>query len=226
MKQTKVLLTLACALLLVAASVMGTMAYLTSTATVENTFTVGNVTLGGDQEAGLDEALVNEKGQPIKNDTDKTVVDLKDAPRVTGNDYKLQPGHTYTKDPTIHVGDNSDDCYLFVKVENGIAAIEDSTNNIAAQMAAKGWKALGESYANIYVYVGTAAGATAPLAVSAGTDVPVFGQFKVADTVTNDALKTYASAEIKVTAYAVQVDGFESKTATQIWYDVFDTSNT
>lgn len=227
MKQTKVLLTLACALLLVAASVMGTMAYLTATSEVKNTFTVGKVTLGnGEVEKGLDEALVNEKGQPIKNDTDKTVVDLKDAPRVTGNDYKLQPGHTYTKDPTIHVGDNSDDCYLFVKVENGIAAIEDSTNNIAAQMAAKGWKALGESYANIYVYVGTAAGATAPLAVSAGTDVPVFGQFKVADTVTNDALKTYASAEIKVTAYAVQVDGFESKTATQIWDAVFATSNT
>lgn len=221
MKKTKALLTLACAVLLVAASVMGTMAYLTSTASVNNTFTVGNVKLGGDNEAGLDEALVNENGQPIDNDTDKNVVEKANAPRVTENDYKLQPGHTYVKDPTIHVADDSDNCFLFVKVENGISAIEDSTNNIAAQMAAKGWKALGEGYANIYVYVGTDEGATNPLAVSAGADVTVFDQFKVAGTVTNDTLKDYASKEIKVTAYAVQVDGFESKTAVEIWNAAF-----
>ena len=39
----KPLLTLCCALLLVAAGVFGTLAYLTGTDTVNNTFTVGNV---------------------------------------------------------------------------------------------------------------------------------------------------------------------------------------
>lgn len=224
MKKSKVVLTLACAVLLVAASVMGTLAYLTDTHSVTNTFTVGNVKLGGDNEAGLDEALVNEKGQPIDNDTDKNVVEKANAPRVTENDYKLQPGHTYTKDPTIHVADDSDDCFLFVKVENGIATIEDSTNNIDAQMAAKGWKALGTDYANIYVYVGTAEGATNPLAVSKGADVVVFEQFKVADSVTD--LSSYSSTNIKVTAYAVQTDGFTTSAAAQIWDAAFATVST
>lgn len=224
MKKTKVLLIMACAVLLVAASVMGTLAYLTSTASVNNIFTVGNVKLGDNNEAGLDEAKTNVEGQPLDK-SGKVLESVTGAARVTANQYKLQPGHTYTKDPTIHVADNSDDCYLFVKVENGISAIEDSTNNIAAQMAAKGWKALGEGYANIYVYVGTAAGATNPLAVNAGADVVVFEQFKVGDSVTNDTLKSYAGAKIAVTAYAVQVDGFESKTATEIWNTAFNTSN-
>lgn len=224
MKKTKVVLALVCAVLLVGASVMGTLAYLTSTATVTNTFTVGNVKLGNKNEAGLDEALVNENGQPIDNATDKNVVDKDQAPRVTANTYKLQPGHTYTKDPTIHVADDSDDCYLFVKVENGIAAIEAKTEsgvytNIADQMAAKGWKALGNSYADIYVYVGTEDGASDPLAVGADEDVVVFEQFKVGDDV--EDVSGYSDKQIVVTAYGVQIDGFTDSTATEIWDAAF-----
>ena len=56
MKKSKAILMALCAVLLVAASVMGTLAYLTSTDTVTNTFTVGNV------QIKLDEAKVNEEG--------------------------------------------------------------------------------------------------------------------------------------------------------------------
>ena len=52
----KPLLTLCCALLLVAAGVFGTLAYLTGTDTVNNTFTVGNVKIT------LDEAKVTTDG--------------------------------------------------------------------------------------------------------------------------------------------------------------------
>ena len=52
----KPLLTLCCALLLVAAGVFGTLAYLTGTDTVNNTFTVGNVKIT------LDEAKVTTGG--------------------------------------------------------------------------------------------------------------------------------------------------------------------
>lgn len=222
MKKAKVLLTLVCAVLLVAASVMGTMAYLTSEASVKNTFTVGNISLGNTNEAGLDEAKTNEAGQPIKTvDGKDTVVSVAEADRVTTNKYKLQPGHSYTKDPTIHVGDSSDDCYLFVKVENGISAIEDSSSTIASQMAAKGWKALNTS-PNVYVYVGTAASATNPLAVSKGSDVVVFESFKISGTVTD--VSNYSTAAINVTAYAVQTDGFDGKTADQIWDAAFATT--
>ena len=52
----KAMLLTVCALVLVAATVMGTLAYLTSTDEVKNTFTVGKVAIT------MDEAKVDEKG--------------------------------------------------------------------------------------------------------------------------------------------------------------------
>lgn len=110
--KSKALLMTLCAVLLVAASVLGTMAYLTSTDEVENTFTVGNVKIA------LDEAKVNADG--TVNGTD----------RVKGNEYKLMPGHTYVKDPTVTVKAPSVDSYVRMKVtfNNADAIIELCTN--------------------------------------------------------------------------------------------------
>ena len=93
--RSKALLLTLCAVLLVAASVLGTMAYLTSTDSVENTFTVGSVAIT------LDEAKVDENGTPVAN-----------ADRVEANSYKLMPGHTYTKDPTVTVEKGSESSYV------------------------------------------------------------------------------------------------------------------
>lgn len=181
------------------------MAYLTSTTdTVTNTFTVGKVSIT------LDEAKV----------TDAGVVD-ETAGRVKSNEYKLMPGHAYVKDPTIHVDLNSEECYLFVKVENGIADIEaEGDTKIANQMAAKGWQLVG-GQTNVYVYIGTAEGASDPAAVKAGDNVGVFGEMVIADSVDGDDLKTYENKTIKVTAYAVQKDGFVGKNASEIWTTAF-----
>ena len=103
--KSKALLLTLCAVLLVAASVMGTMAYLTSTDKVENTFTVGNVTIT------LDEAKVNTDGTPAAP-----------AERVKANEYKLLPGHTYTKDPTVTVKAVSESSYVRMKVTFNNAA--------------------------------------------------------------------------------------------------------
>ena len=196
--KTKALLMSLCAVLLVAASVLGTMAYLTDSKDVKNTFTVGNVTITMD-ETDVDDSTPNKE-------------------RDQANSYKLMPGHTYTKDPIIHVDANSEDCYLFVKVDNQIAAIEANGNTtVAAQMATKGWKAV-EGKDGIYVYVGTT---TAPVAVKANDNVTVFEQLVIAGTVNGDTLKTYENKTITVTAYAVQKDGFEGKTADQIWSAAF-----
>ena len=196
--KTKALLMSLCAVLLVAASVLGTMAYLTDSKDVKNTFTVGNVTITMD-ETDVDDSTPNKE-------------------RDQANSYKLMPGHTYTKDPIIHVDANSEDCYLFVKVDNQIAAIEANGNTtVAAQMATKGWKAV-EGKDGIYVYVGTT---TAPVAVKANDNVTVFEQLVIAGTVNGDTLKAYKNKTITVTAYAVQKDGFEGKTADQIWSTAF-----
>ena len=196
----KILVLLLCAVLLVGASVAGTLAYLTSQATVTNSFTVGKVVLGGDAQAGLDEAKVDEYG-----------VAVTPAERVTSNTYKLIPGHTYIKDPTVHVGANSEACWLFVKIDNGIADIEADTDtsgenpytDIEGQVIANGWALLaGET--NIYYKAAAKTGAT-------GADYIVFENFRLA---TDADVASYAEEEIVVTAFAIQKDGL---TETEAW---------
>ncbi len=102
--KTKALLMSLCAVLLVAASVLGTMAYLTDSKDVKNTFTVGNVAIK------LDEAKVDENGTQVVDKDGNPVA------RVTENEYKLLPGHTYTKDPTVTVLAPSVESYVRMKV--------------------------------------------------------------------------------------------------------------
>lgn len=202
--KNKALLLSLCAVLLVAASVLGTMAYLTSQDAVTNTFSVGSVAISMD-ELDVDNSTEGE------NDRDKA------------NNYKLLPGHQYTKDPIVHVSSTSEDCYLFVKVVNEITAIEDDATTVADQMETKGWIAV-DGAENIYVYVGTTEGASAPLAVAANSNITVFESFKVKGSVTNEELANYAGKTITVTAYAVQKDGFENETAANIWNTAFNAS--
>lgn len=205
-KLRRILLTVCSAALLVCVTVGATVAYLTSTDTVTNTFTVGKVAIT------LDEAKVNNAGTPI--DDKGNAVDVTAAKRVKENAYKLMPGHAYTKDPTIHVDSASEDCWLFVKVENGIVDIEDSTNTIAAQLAKKGWTAVSGAK-DVYAYSSIVAG---------GANIPVFDSFKIDQSVIggnkpvdyvgeNKYLGEYTKAKIVVTAYAIQADGFDDADA-------------
>lgn len=189
-KLRRALLLVACAVLLVSLSVSATLAYLQSqTEVVTNTFTVGSVNIT------LDEAKVDEYGVPATP-----------ASRVQENTYKLIPGHTYTKDPTVHVTKGSEVCYLFVKVTNDIVDIEADTT-IAAQMAALGWKPL-EGVDGVYYYQDKVD------ARAEAKDVPVFRNF----TVKTDAdISDYANKTVTITAYAIQADGFDGKTMNQIW---------
>lgn len=190
--KTKALALALCAVLLVVTTVFVTMAFLTSKDTVTNTFTVGKVTIT------LDEA-----------DVDNSKTDTTTEGRDKANKYHLIPGHTYDKDPTIHVADNSEDCWLFVTVKNGLLNAEDASGNtIAKQMEANGWeKVTGATVDGTDVY----AYATKQVA---GADVVVFDNFKIAGTTD---VSLYKDAEIVVTAYAIQADGFA--TAAAAWAD-------
>lgn len=187
--KTKALALALCAVLLVVTTVFVTMAYLTSEDSVTNTFTVGKVTIT------LDEADVKSDGT-YESDVNA---------RVDANTYKLIPGHTYIKDPTIHVADDSEECWLFVKVENGLEDIIDA-KTIEDQMNDNGWSSVaGET--NIYAYEKIATAKTG--------DYKVFDNFKLKD----DAdVSSYATADnedsvINVTAYAIQADGFATAAA-------------
>ncbi len=212
----KIVALLLCAILLIGCSVVGTLAFLKAeTKTVQNTFTVGKVSLGEEDEDGkvadgLNEAKVNEYGEKLNAAGEVAKEGDSLADRVLENTYKLIPNHTYVKDPTIHVASGSEPCYLFVKVENGIAAIEDKTENgntIAAQMEANGWKVLDAENGLYYLDHKVD---TLNNAEGVATDVPVFASFKLA----KDAkVADYASAKINITAYAVQADGFADAAA-------------
>lgn len=190
--RSKVLSLVLAGTLIVSAGMFGTLAYLTDEDTVTNTFTVGNVKIT------LDETDVDDSTPKAERD-DK-------------NSYKLLPGKTYTKDPIVHVADDSEDSYLFVKVKNEITKIEGETT-VAQQMDANGWDLVSDSD-NIYVYAGAG---TDPVVVEGGANVTVFNNFTIAGETTNDILATYNEKTIIVTAYAIQADGFEDKTAEEIW---------
>ncbi len=178
--RNKVLLLMLCVVLLAVSSVIGTMAYLTSSDSVTNTFTVGKVKIT------LDEAEVNTDGTYVQDVNQ----------RVETNEYHLLPGYTYIKDPTIHVDKDSEDCWLFVKVVDALADIQDKVT-VADQMTANDWS-LVSGTTNIYAYARKA---------SAGEDVIVFQSFKIKGDVDNATLAAYEDKEITVTAYAVQADG-------------------
>ena len=184
----KALLLSLCAVLLVVASVMGTMAYLTSTDTVTNTFSVGSIHLT------LDEAPVDGTGKATT------------GARVKANSYNLLPGQEYDKDPTVHVTANSEDSWIFVKVENGIPKLEDTSNTIDSQIREKnGWTEL-TGVTGVYYKEYTKSPTV--------TDLVVFETFKVAENAnTSDAWTNGGTITVK--AYAIQKAGFN--TAADAW---------
>lgn len=202
----KMLVLFLCTVALVTVGIFGTLAYFTDSEAVTNTFTVGQVGIS------LDEAKVEPNGTPVQG-----------ADRVTENKYHLLPGYTYTKDPIVHIDDKSDSCWVFVKVENGIANIEAGTNPIASQITVNGWTEL-DGVENVYYRAWNK---------GENKDLPVFASFTIDGagvvngtepdgyTGTDKFIGDYAAAEVKVTAYAVQKAGFENSTPKEIWGATF-----
>lgn len=170
---------------LLATAIIGTtLAYFTDTKTVTNTFSSGNVTIK------LDEAKVDDDGQALAS-----------GERTTGNEYHLYPGKEYDKDPTITVAADSEDCYVFVEVVNGLAGLEAEGNTIADQMAAKGWT-LVDDETNVYKQTGT---------YGANDTVVVFETFTIDTDETSTTLQ--GAGNVEIIAYAVQAEGFTSAQA-------------
>lgn len=250
MKKSKVLLALACAVLLVGASIMGTLAYLTSTDTVKNTFTVGNVKIT------LDEAKVNGNGEPIKEGKDgaaDTVIATKDkdgktlskdkliealagATRVEGNSYKLMPGHSYTKDPTVTVDKASEESYIRLLVtvtfdkELTDAEIATSLDSIFENVSTK-WvrnsKSIAEDKKTItYEYRYVDGDSKTVKVTDTSKDLvldPLFTGFTVPGTWDSTTIANLGGFTMTVDAQAIQADGFD--TADAAWASFSTTTN-
>lgn len=207
MKRAKPLVLALCAVLLVVGTILGTVAYLQDTASVVNTFTVGNVHLK------LDEAVVDEKGEPTGGRTE------------TGNAYHLLPGETYTKDPTVTVLKGSEESYVRMMLTLNCASELDAIfapNGAVLTEIFKGYDATKWTYVDVtrgndntityeFRYFETVeAEDNADLVLDA-----LFDTVTVPNTMTGDQLATIADLEITVEAHAIQATGFAN--ADEAW---------
>ena len=202
----KVLVLALCAVLLVSATIMGTMAYLTSSDEVINTFTVGNV------QIKLDEAKANPDGSLVPK-----------ADRVKANSYKLLPGHTYNKDPMVTVLKGSESAYIKMTVTftkaNELDAIfapngADMTS-IFVGYDSNNWTSKGntkDAAKNTRTYEFWYKEAVAAPNSDVALDA-LFDQIVVPGTITNAQLATIEGMTITVNAYAIQADGFATPDA-------------
>ena len=202
----KIVMGLVCALALVTASVMGTMAYLTSTDEVVNTFTVGNV------QIKLDEAKANSDGSLVEN-----------GGRVKANRYKLLPGHTYNKDPMVTVLEGSESSYVkmtvtFTKADELDAIFAPNGANMTSIFVgydSTNWISKGntkDTATNTRTYEFWYREAVEALDGDETLDA-LFDQIVVPGTITNAQLATIEGMTITVNAYAIQADGFANAEA-------------
>lgn len=225
-KLRRVLLLASCAVMLVCLSVGATLAYLTATATVTNTFTVGNVKITLDEAATTYNAEKNEYVQ-AKDENDPE----KDAARVTSNQYKIQPGVKILKDPTIHVAAGSEKCYIraivtvtYNKEADTILAqaknwIQDlNTKDFAISVQSARTESEGK-YTVVYEcrYKETVDQTKA----SEAKDINLFKGINVPTELTGDEIAALAGLEIKIVAHAMQADGF---TTADLAWAAFDSS--
>lgn len=176
MKKKGLALVLALALMVVGA-VGGTLAWLTATSdTVTNTFTTSDITV----------KLEETKGDGTGNE--KT--------------FKMVPGCTIEKDPKATVLKDSEECYLFVKLDKS-----DKFDEFLTYTMEEGWQELkGDGIIPKTVYYRVVDGTTNQI----GTPYSVLkdNQVTVKDSVTKDqmnALTENTFPKLKITAYASQL---------------------
>lgn len=137
-----------------------------------------------------------------------TVGDINIGLTETTTDYKMVPGNTIAKDPTVTVKANSEACWLFVKVTESTGLKDFITYAIA-----EGWTAL-PGVDGVYYREVPASAADQTFSVLAGDAVTVKSD------VTRTMLETAKADAPTLTfkAYAIQKDHFA--TADAAWAEV------
>ena len=164
----------------------GTIAYLTSTDSVTNTFTIGNV----------------------KIDLTETIAEVK-----TAWSEKIIPGTTYGKDPLVTVID-SEPCYVFVKITENISFDKGKDGTFGGYFTygvRDDWKELSgatDIKSNEKVYwkaVDATTGSKAPIYVLTGDDDNTNGKITINDKVTQEMIDNLdGNPTLVITAYAIQ----------------------
>lgn len=190
LSKTKILIVSIAILVVFFTAISGTIAWLTSKSeTVTNTFTYGDINIS-----------ISE-------------TDTKDDDKLNTNTYEMIPGNKITKDPLITVKENSENCYLFVKL--------DKTTNFDEFMefqVLENWILL-EGTDNVYYQEVSQSDAKQEFYVLKDNSVLVKESVtkRMLNELDKNGVRNYP--QLNITAYAVQRDSsIEAiSTATKAW---------
>ncbi len=200
--KSKALLLVLCSVALIVAATVGTLGYLTDSEAVTNTFTVGQVSIT------LDEAKVGDDGKAITGE---------DAARVAANKYKLIPGYSYDKDPTVTVKAGSEESYIRMVVtvnkKAALDAIGVDIQTVFTGYDTSKWGTPIESNANDtrtyeFRYYQTVAAPTEDVKLES-----LFTGMTIPGAITAEQLKTLKDLKIEIVAHAIQAAGFTDANA-------------
>lgn len=210
---TKTVAVLGATVLLLGGAIGGTLAWLIDTEEVTNTFTYGDINI---------DLWETDDGQELGDDNEK----------VTSNDYTILPGVDIAKNPTLTVEADSQPCWLFVEVDDGLAdVLDDVTYTLWYEETGSEWTAgtktdevdgngvpVGVYYLQITDTMLSDANGT-DLSYSLIVDNTIY----VSSDLTKDELEEAevdggdVTALITFTAYAVQYDATSINTASDAW---------
>lgn len=125
----------------------------------------------------------------------------------TGTSYKILPGGTSAKDPTLKIQQGSEKCWVYVLIDNSV--VLNGTVVATPNINENDWKVVDKSGTKtLYRYKDVVD------ASSAEQTLGVFTTVAYADTITKDNINTLKDTKIVITGYAHQ-----SENTTQVVAD-------
>ena len=157
---------------------------------------VVNTFAGGTIKIKLDEAKVDKDGKKLTGE---------EAERVTANSYKYVAGAVLDKDPTVSVIKGSEECYVFVCVENQL------TDKFMIDLDTEPWiKVAADGEKTVYAYKEKVDASEAEDDVNLPA---VFTTVTVSEDLTAEDVEALGEKKLNVTAYAVQTGSLKSDAA-------------
>lgn len=140
-------------------------------------------------------AWLTDESDPVTNTF--TVGDVQIALNETPREYKMTPGVTLPKDPTVTVMAGSEDCYVFVKVEKS----SDFDKYITYQIDTNNWAQL-TGVDDVYCTTAAVRDVTTDRSIKILLDE----QVQIKDSVTKEMMQSITNKPtLTFTAYAIQL---------------------
>ncbi|MBO5911888.1 MAG: hypothetical protein J6Q76_00255 [Clostridia bacterium] len=147
---------------------------------------------------GVTFAMLIASSQPVVNTFTVGNVNIT-LDETTGTEYKLSPGVELMKNPTVTVKANSENCWLFVKVEKSTDFDKYCSYSISSD------------WANVEGYDGIYCQKVTKSAIDRKYGILKNNRVTVNDTLTEEQLAAISKyPTLKFTAYAIQSDSFSN----------------